>query len=135
VAEAIELLGAERIGHGVRVFESQHSVDVAVAQGTTFEVCVTSNYQSGAVPNLGAHPLVQMMKSGLDVTINTDDPSISQITLSNEYRLVCEDFGLSLAQLRERILAAAQSAFLPSSERKQLLQRLTDEFPTEEASS
>lgn len=96
---------------------------------TAFEVCVTSNYQSGAVPGIKAHPLSQMISEGLNVTINTDDPSISQIKLSDEYRLSCEVLNISLTQLKQRVLAAAQASFLPPGERQILTRMIEKEFP------
>jgi adenosine deaminase len=128
VHTAIAQLGAERIGHGVRVLEDPAVTALARERQTTFEVCITSNYQSGAVLELTVHPLSRMINLGLNATINTDDPSISQITLSDEYRRACEDLGLSLQILRERVLAAAQAAFLPGEERKALVEALTGEF-------
>jgi adenosine deaminase len=128
VREAIEVLGAERIGHGVRVMEDPGVVDLARERGTTFEVCVTSNYQSGVVPKLDEHPLAQMLDAGLNVTINTDDPSISRITLSNEFRLIGEDMGISDKVLKERILAAARASFLPEDEREALVHHLKVEL-------
>ncbi len=128
VDEAISYLNAERIGHGVRVMEDPTVVELARQREVTFEVCITSNYQSGVVPALSAHPLPRMLQSGLNVTVNTDDPSISQIYLSNEYKLFCEDLGLPLGVLRERILAGARAAFLPEDERKALVQSLEGEL-------
>jgi adenosine deaminase len=128
VWHAIEELGAERIGHGIRVLESPEAVELACKLGTTFEVCVTSNYQSGAVADLKTHPLLGMLEHGLNATINTDDPSISQITLSGEYRLACETLGLSLETLRGRVHAAANAAFLADGERQALAKRIDDGF-------
>ncbi len=91
VKEAIEEFGAERIGHGVRVLEDEDIVALAHERGTAFEVCVTSNYQSGVVRSLDTHPLMTMLDAGVNVTINTDDPSISRITLSHEYYTACEE--------------------------------------------
>jgi adenosine deaminase len=130
VDQAINLLGAERIGHGVRIMEDAAVVALAHQRQTTFEVCITSNYQSGVVANLPEHPIKKMIAAGLNVTINTDDPSISQITLSDEYRVACEQIGLSLETLRQRSLAAAQAAFLPAAERITLAASLEGEFPT-----
>jgi adenosine deaminase len=129
VASAITQLGAERIGHGVRVMEDPAVVSLARERGATFEVCITSNYQSGVVPALSIHPLKRMLAAGLDVTINSDDPSISQITLSHEYRTACEQLGLSLEAIRERALSAARAAFLPPEERQELVAALAAEFP------
>lgn len=129
VAQAITQLSAERIGHGVRVMEDPAVVALARERGTTFEVCITSNYQTGVVPGLADHPVRDMLAAGLNVTLNTDDPGISQITLSDEYCLASENFGIPLATLRERALAAAQAAFLPEDERQGLAASLAREFP------
>ena len=129
VAQAIELLGAERIGHGIRVFDSPRAVELARERNTSFEVCITSNYQSGAVAALEAHPITRMVESGLNVTINSDDPSISNITLSDEYRLACEVLGFSLQGLRQRVFAATQAAFLPPPQRLALGEAILQDFP------
>ena len=129
VAQAIALLGAERIGHGVRALEDPAVVALARERSTAFEVCVTSNYQTGVTPAREEHPLPDMLAAGLDVTINTDDPSISQITLGDEYCLVCEHLGLSLTSLRQRVLAAARAAFLPEAGKRDLVASLEREFP------
>jgi adenosine deaminase len=130
VAAAITQLGAERIGHGVRVMEDPAVVALARERGVAFEVCVTSNFQTGVVSALDDHPINQMRQAGLAVTINTDDPSISQITLSDEYSLVCEHLGLSLASLQAHILASANAAFLPDAERRDLVRNLEKELTT-----
>jgi adenosine deaminase len=124
VREAIEDLGAERIGHGVRIMEDENVIALARERGTAFEVCVTSNYQSGVVPALSDHPLPRMMQAGLNATLNTDDPSVSRINLSHEFKLAREDLGIPMDILKERVLAAAQAAFLPDEEREALVGEL-----------
>jgi adenosine deaminase len=128
VREAIESLGAERIGHGVRVLEDESVTALAAERKTTFEVCITSNYQSGVVPGLGKHPLASMLNHGLNVTINTDDPSVSRITLSHEYQMAVDDLGLPMGTLKLTILAAAQASFLPEAERETLVAALEKEI-------
>jgi adenosine deaminase len=128
VKEGIEELGAERIGHGVRVLEDNAVVALARERNTAFEVCVTSNFQTGVVPTLESHPLIAMIQAGLNTTINTDDPSVSRITLSQEYHVVCDDLGIPLEILKERILAGARAAFLPENERNSLVSQLTKEL-------
>lgn len=128
VRQAIEDLQADRIGHGIRVLEDESVVALARERATLFEVCITSNYQSGIVPALSAHPFVRMLMAGLNVSINTDDPSISQISLSHEYRLVCEELGLPLPVLLERVTSAARAAFLPSGRLDSLVNQLTAEL-------
>ena len=124
VKEAIEHLGAERVGHGVRVLEDENVVALARERGTAFEVCMTSNYQSGVIGSLDTHPLMRMLEAGLNVTINTDDPSISRITLSHEYYTACEDLRMSQTTLRQRIVAAAKACFLHENEKEELARQL-----------
>jgi len=124
IKEAIEELGAERIGHGVRILEDESITAMVRERGTACEVCVTSNYQSGVVESLETHPMAKMLENGINVTINTDDPSISRITLSHEYYAACEDLKLSQTTLRERIVAAAKAGFLPDDEKQNLVSQL-----------
>ncbi len=125
IRQAIEDLYAERIGHGVRVLEDEKVIALAKERGTVFEVCPTSNYQSGVVKDLAAHPIMKMIAAGLDVTLNTDDPGISGISLSDEYRLALEDLGMGQDVLRECVLRGARAAFLPEEERAALTEKLS----------
>ncbi len=128
IREAIELFNADRIGHGVRVVEDPAVVNLAAIRQTAFEVCITSNYQTGAIQNLADHPVTQMLRAGLNVTLNTDDPSISQINLSGEYRLLVESLGIPKEILLDRILAAARASFLSEEEKAQLIASLQTEL-------
>lgn len=128
VRDAIENLGADRIGHGVRVLESESVTALARERGMVFEVCVTSNFQSGVVKSLELHPLPRMLDAGLKVTVNTDDPSVSRITLSHEYQHVCEDLNVPLDVLKSCILNAAKAAFLPENEKTELVNSLKKEL-------
>ncbi|MBI3158400.1 MAG: adenosine deaminase [Chloroflexi bacterium] len=129
----IEQLAAERIGHGIRIMEDAAVVALAREREIVFEVCPTSNYQSGVVSSLSHNPLMGMINAGLIVTINTDDPSISQIDLSDEYELACESLGLTLAQLRHSIVQAARAAFLSDGEHAALASSLEREFAEKNA--
>lgn len=128
IKEAIENLGAERIGHGVRVLEDENITALARERGTAFEVCITSNYQSGVVGALEEHPLMKMFENGINVTINTDDPSISRITLSHEYYNACDTLQMPQFTLKERIVAAAQAGFLPNDEKEKLVSKLKQDL-------
>jgi adenosine deaminase len=128
IKEAIEELGAERIGHGVRVLEDANITALAKERGTAFEVCITSNYQSGVVTALDEHPLMKMLDAGINATINTDDPSISRISLSHEYYVACEDLQMPQTILRERVIAAAQAGFLSDAEKEQVVNQLKQDL-------
>jgi adenosine deaminase len=128
IKEAIEDLGAERIGHGVRVLEDETITALAKERGTAFEVCITSNYQSGVAQSLDTHPMMKMLENGINVTINTDDPSISRITLSHEYYAACEDLKMPQPTLKERIVAAAKAGFLAEDEKQKLVSQLMNDL-------
>jgi len=128
VHEALETFNADRIGHGVGVMEDPNTVALARELSTPFEVCVTSNLQTGVIQSLEEHPIMKMMDAGLNVCLGTDNPSISQITLSDEYQRVCDDLGMEHEILKERVLAAAQASFLPQAERDILIKQLRKEL-------
>jgi adenosine deaminase len=125
---AIKQLGAERIGHGVRVIEDPKVVDLAREHEIIFEVCPTSNYQSGVFPSIEEHSLPKMMEYGLIVTLNTDDPGISQIDLSNEYALACKMFDFEIDTLQQTIISAARGAFIQDGECEKLIAQINKEF-------
>lgn len=128
VREAIEELGAERIGHGVRVLEDEVVVTLACERGAAFEVCVTSNYQSGVIKALTEHPFPRMLEAGLKTTVNTDDPSVSRITLTHEYQRVGEDLKVPMNVLVECVINAAQAAFIAEKEKEELVTGLKKEL-------
>jgi len=124
VREALENLDADRIGHGVQVMQDPALVDLARERKVPFEVCLTSNSQTGAVSSLAEHPVRRMLQAGLNVTLNSDDPSISGITLSDDYRLAVEALGMAGSELAKCVLQAANAAFLSEAERGQLVIKL-----------
>ncbi len=121
ILEAIELFHANRIGHGVRVLESAEITQLAVDCGITFELCLTSNYHSGVVGSLKSHPIKDMMNSDLRITINSDDPEISQIRLSDEFTLLRYHYGFTLDQIFDLSRNAISAAFITDDEKKLLL--------------
>lgn len=121
VREAIDVLGAERIGHGVRAVEDSRVIQLVRERGTTLEVCPTSNMQSGVVAHLGQHPLIDLGYLGVNTTINTDDPALSGISLTDELAMAHVGLGIPLDQVRKNVINAAGAAFLPPDERAQLI--------------
>jgi adenosine deaminase len=121
VREAVEDLHADRIGHGVRVLEDPEVVKLVCEREIALEMCITSNYHTGVISSLETHPFYDILKAGVNATLNTDDPSISRITLSDEYRLACEKLGVPIDVLYERIFSAAKAAFLPLAESQMLI--------------
>jgi adenosine deaminase len=110
VREAIERFGAVRVGHGVRVLEDPEVVELARARGVVFEVCPTSEIQTGAAPAWKRHPLVALVRAGLAVTLNTDDPAVCGTSLSEELRRA-RRAGLTAAEVEACVKRAAKAVF------------------------
>jgi adenosine deaminase len=121
VRAAIEI-GAERIGHGVRAIEDPSVVSLLAERGIALEVCPTSNALTGAVPANVEHPLYELDRSGVRITIDADDPAIFGTSISHEYGLIAGRAGI--ATLRRFIDQAAEAAFLPQPAKAALRKRL-----------
>jgi adenosine deaminase len=133
IRDAIRLLGADRIGHGIRVIEDPEVVKLAKEAGTVFEVCPTSNICTGAAKSLKEHPIAEMAGAELAVTLSSDDPVIFGTTLTDEYLLVGNALGLEKADFLELNLTALQGAFRPTDERAELAAMFEDEFASADA--
>jgi adenosine deaminase len=111
VREAVEHLGAERIGHGVRSAEDPALLEELARRGVTLEVALTSNTQTGAAPGYRDHQIHALLAAGVPVTLNTDNPRVSDVTLSQEHALARYATGLSDAQLESLARQSAAAAF------------------------
>ncbi len=125
VHEAITILEADRIGHGVRTIENSDVVQLVLRRGVALEVCPTSNLQTGVVRSLGSHPLRDLYRLGLRVTLNTDDPSVSNTMLTDEYVVAIQSIGLTMIELKNIILNGVRAAFLPAREKARLEKRMS----------
>jgi adenosine deaminase len=125
VREAIEIFGARRIGHGVRVLENPRVVDLARRLRVHFEVCLTSEIQTGAALSWKRHPGLRILQEALPMSLNTDDPSICGTSLSEEC-LKATMAGWSRAQIGIPFMMAAMAAFVTPSEKRVLRGRMID---------
>ncbi len=89
----------ERIAHGPGAIDDEALCRELVARGVTLDLCPTSNWQAGIVPSLAAHPLARLHRAGVSVTLSTDDTTVSDISLSEEYRRAVEEIGLTVPEL------------------------------------
>jgi adenosine deaminase len=128
VREAVEVLNAQRIGHGIRSIEDSNVVQLLRQRGVTLEVCPTSNLQTGVVDNFGLHPLRDLYVLGVNVTVNTDDPSVSDTSLTDEYMVAMMGLGVNLRDLRMCTRNSIRAAFLPPETRRHLERWILSEF-------
>lgn len=121
IRDAVELLGAKRIGHAVRAFEDPSVIDLMRERHIGIEANLTSNVQTSTVESFAAHPLKRFLEAGLLATINTDDPGISAITLEHEYKVAAPAAGLSRRQIAQAQANALETAFLHPLDKQSLL--------------
>jgi adenosine deaminase len=121
--KAIELLGAQRIGHGLAAVRDERLMDRLFERQIGIEANLTSNVQTSSVTDYASHPLRIFLENGLLATINSDDPGISGINLRYEYDVAAPLAGLTEAQIRQAQLNALESAFLKPKEKQVLLQK------------
>jgi adenosine deaminase len=120
IRQAIECLYADRIGHGVRILEDQDVLNLAKQRKIPFEISLSSNYHSGVVASLEAHPIKRMLSCGLNVTLNTDDPSISGISLSDEFSILINRIGVPISQMDTFLQNSVNASFIAYPEKQQL---------------
>ena len=113
-------LAPERIAHGPLAIDDPDLVRELVDRGTWLDLCPTSNVQASIVPSLEAHPLRRLLHAGVRVTLNTDDQTVSDITLSEEYARAVERIGLTLPELWALDSAALDAAFCDEATRERL---------------
>jgi adenosine deaminase len=125
---ALEELGAQRIGHGVRVLEDPAVLELVRTLKVPCEVCITSNRLTGVDRSLPDQPLFKLLQAGLQVTLNSDDPTILGTSSSQEFAVAIREHGLTVESLKGMTLAAVQAAFLERREKqaleKDLIERL-----------
>ncbi len=134
VAGALEV-GAERLGHGVRIVEDVEVVDgLATGMGPvaaevrhrsiTLEVCPSSNLDTGMYPSPEAHPLGVLHRAGFAVTLNTDNRLMSRISMTDEFAFAVEHHGFTTDDLRTVTLRAVEAAFCSPATRAEIREQV-----------
>lgn len=120
IRAALDVLGAVRIGHGVRCLEDPALVTELRDRQIPLEVCPTSNICLGVCPSFEAHPLSQLLAEGLYVTVNSDDPPMFNTTLTAELQRSAAVFGLDRATVEALMFNAVQASFLPEGDKARM---------------
>ena len=115
IRDSIELLHADRIGHGVRIQEDPSVLDFVRERGTVLELCPTSNWLSGVCATKESHPFRTIMEAGIRTTLNTDDPGIMNIDLLDEYRLLRDGMGFTEPEFVQINQWARDASFIPEA--------------------
>ena len=123
VWEAVELLGAERIGHGIRACEDPLLLAMLRRRRIPLEVCPTSNLRTGVIKSWRAHPLPYLVAEGIRVTVNTDDPALFRTSLHGEFQALRRRLGLRSAAIHNIQREGVRASFLSDSEKRAILNR------------
>lgn len=127
VIQALEL-GIRRIGHGTALTRNPEAIQAFVNSGATLEMCLTSNLQTGAADSIEYFPYHELVEAGANITINTDNRTVSNTTLNREYQLFVEYFGTSKADFYRFNQNAIQASFASEEEKKVLLELLDQQY-------
>src|SRR5688500_2002245 len=128
IADAVTACGAERIGHGTRLYEDPALLDYIRTQRITLETNITSNLQTRVVSSASLHPVRQYYDAGVRVTLSTDSWLMSGVTLSSEYWLAHTELGFDRREINRMILNGFRAAFLPPGQRNALVVRVAAEL-------
>ena len=126
---AIRVLGAERLGHGVRSVEDSELVEYLAERRIPLEICPISNIRLGIYPDLVDHPLRRLYDAGVPITINSDDPPLFNTTYNDEAKLLSDPFNFDINTINDILLNGVRHSFLPAEE-KQSLETLFQEEMT-----
>lgn len=121
--QALDLLGAERIDHGVRCLEDDRLVARLVADEVPLTVCPLSNVRLKVVSDVAAHPLPEMMRRGLLVTVNSDDPAYFGGYVDDNFTALARTFDLDEASLQRLARNSITASFLDKPRKDELLAR------------
>ncbi len=124
--DSLQLLGAERIGHGTSAVQDPVLVRHLAEVGIPLEVCLTSNVATGAVERLEDHPLRQLVEAGVRVSINSDDPPMFGTTLNREYAIAARLLDLDVFGVADLARDAVRASFLDGDSKRLIDQEISE---------
>jgi adenosine deaminase len=124
VREAIDILGAERIDHGIRSVEDRSLVADLARRSIPLDICPTSNVVLGFVPDLTRHPVDDLRRQGVRISLNTDDPVLFGSDVAGEYVRCAETFSWDRPELVAIARTSIESCFADDDRRRRLLRDL-----------
>ena len=126
--ETIDKLKVKRIGHGVKCIKDPKLVKVLSENNYHLEVCVSSNIKTKTFNKIEDHPITQINKSSISMSINTDGRTISDTDLTNEYELISKKFGWSIEEFKKCNLEAIKHAFISDEIKTLLTHKINKEY-------
>lgn len=124
IEEAINLLGAQRIGHGVAMTGKKEIKDLVKENNIFIECCPNSNLQTKAVEKIGDHPFYEFFKEGIMVTLNTDNRTVSNTSMTKELKIIGDNFPLENIFWRDIYINGVEGSFADMDTKKWLVEKL-----------
>jgi adenosine deaminase len=118
--KAIKHLNVERIGHGTSARKDAKLMENIIKKGITIETCPISNVRTGVIKSVKEHPIREFIRRGINVTVNSDDPTLFGTDINNEYLAIHQNLGFTVKELFKTSLNAVESAFIPTEEIEEL---------------
>lgn len=112
--------GTKRLGHGVKVTQSNDMIDVLIKENITLEICPTSNLNTCIVDVYQKHPIKKLFDKNVRVTVSTDNNTVSNLTLSDEYQKLIDNFDFNKEDFYKINLNAIDAAFINDKEKEEL---------------
>lgn len=116
--------GAKRIGHGIKVVNDKQAKELIRQKDILLEVCPTSNVQTNVIDTYSHHPILNFYKKNIPVSINTDNRTVSNITLTEEYIKLYKNFNFTLNDFKQMNIMAINHAFITKEEKEDLLKKI-----------
>lgn len=118
VKDSIDILGAERIGHGIQIVKDKNVLAYVREKRIPLEVCPISNWLTQAFKTYEEHPIRELINSGIQVTINSDDPGIFATQLSDDYEVLHRVHGFTTEEFATANDIAASVSFINHEEKQ-----------------
>lgn len=126
--DAVKHLNVEHIGHGLAASSDPRLIEYLFERDITLETCPTSNIKTGVVSSLKRHPIKTFLERGLTVTVSTDDPSMFDTDMNNEYLQLHRRLNFTIPELFRLSLNAVNLSFLPEKQKTDIRESFIKEF-------
>lgn len=120
ITKSIELLHANRIGHGIAAIKDPKVMEIIKDKGISLEMCPISNLQTKAIKSIEDYPIRNFLHRELNITVNTDNITVSNTSLQREYELLMDKLGFSLDEIYGLIDNSIKAAFLSENDKNKL---------------
>ncbi|AGX43236.1 adenosine deaminase [Clostridium saccharobutylicum] len=120
VLDAVQLLDAERIGHGVFIKDCDEAYKIVKERNVTLEMCPTSNVQTKAVNSFSEHPIYNFHKDEVKITLNTDNRTVSNTNMTNEIHIIADTFHIDFEDYKQIYYNSVEASFADSNTKEKL---------------